>query len=173
MKRMKTDDIRRNASGYYDETAFKAIQAITKAPKAGEIWMDSTGSKTYLVLQSRKSVCSTLLLGTENKENSIVVMARVPMYTDPIMIGYTFSSMLTQYVKTVTEDSMETVKKAVARALGIHAEPECEDIQKSFDAVCKLNKELKAQLDSAMIYKELYTNMVDKLVAARGGATDD
>lgn len=173
MKRMKSNDIRRNASGYYDETAFKAIQAITKAPKAGEIWMDSTGSKTYLVLQSRKSVCSTLLLGTENKENSIMVMARVPMYTDPIMIGYTFSSMLTQYVKTVTEDSMENVKKAVARALGIHAEPECDDIQKRFDAVCKINKDLKARLDSAFFYKDLYTNLMDKLVAARGGAMDD
>ena len=173
MKRMKNNDIRRNGSGYYDETAFKAIQAITKAPKPGEIWTNSTGSKTYLVLQNRKSVCSTLLLGTENKENSIVVMAKVPMYTDPIMIGYTFSSMLTQYVKTVTEDNMETVKKAVARALGIHAEPECEDIQKRFDAVCKLNKELKAQLDSALIYEELYTNLVDRLVDARGGAIDD
>lgn len=173
MKRMKSNDIRRNASGYYDETAFKAIQAITKAPKAGEIWMDSAGSKTYLVLQSDKNVCSTLLLGTENKENSIVVMAKVPMYTNPIMIGYTFSSMLTQYVKTVPEDSMETVKKAVARALGIHAEPECEDIQKSFDAVCKINKDLKARLDSAFFYKDLYTNLMDKLVAARGGATDD
>lgn len=173
MKRMKSNDIRRNASGYYDETAFKAIQAITKAPKACEIWMDSTGSKTYLVLQSRKSVCSTLLLGTENKENSIMVMARVPMYTDPIMIGYTFSSMLTQYVKTVTEDSMENVKKAVARALGIHAEPECDDIQKRFDAVCKINKDLKARLDSAFFYKDLYTNLMDKLVAARGGAMDD
>lgn len=173
MKRMKSNDIRRNASVYYDETAFKAIQALTKAPKAGEIWMDSTGSKTYLVLQSRKSVCSTLLLGTENKENSIVVMARVPMYTDPIMIGYTFTSMLTQYVKTVPEDNMETVKKAVARALGIHAEPECDDIQERFDAVCKINKDLKARLDSAYFYKDLYTNLMDRLVAARGGATDD
>lgn len=135
--------------------------------------MDSTGSKTYLVLQSRKSVCSTLLLGTENKENSIVVMARVPMYTDPIMIGYTFTSMLTQYVKTVPEDNMETVKKAVARALGIHAEPECDDIQERFDAVCKINKDLKARLDSAYFYKDLYTNLMDRLVAARGGATDD
>ena len=173
MKRMKNNDIRRNGSGYYDETAFKAIQAITKAPKPGEIWTDSTGSKTYLVLQSRKSVCSTLLLGTENKENSIMVMARMPMYTDPIMIGYTFSNLLTQFVKTVPEDNMENVKKAVGRALGIRDESECEDIQKRFDAVCKLNKELKAHLDNAFYYKELYTNLMDKLVAARGGAMDD
>lgn len=182
---MKHDDLKRNASGYYDETAFKAIRNIAETPKPGEIWTDRTGRKTYLILQSRETVCSTLLLGKEDKDARLMVMAMVPMYTDPIMIGYTFTDMLGTYVKTLNDDSMAEVKQAVADALGITAVPsipyaEIEALKKTKmalederNAAMYETSKLTEELNRANIYKDVYMDLVDKLVAARGGAADD
>lgn len=214
---MKDADLKRNASGYYDETAYKAI---TAPPKAGEIWTSSDGRKCWLILQNHGTVCSTLLMGTEEKENSIKVMARVPMYTEPAMVGYTFTDFVSTFVKTVPAENMAEVRKAVGEALGITAAPENpiadvnllkSDIKALSDIVASLreeNDELKhenADLRSDMkifeekasalkvewerdrkdmvlmnqeyiklqFYKDMYMDLIDKLVAVRGGIVND
>ena len=191
---MKHDDLKHNASGYYDETAYKALKTIAM-PKPGEIWMDRRGQKTFLILQSWETVCSTLLLGAKDNDASLMVMAKVPMYTDPIMIGYTFTNILGEYVKTVPDDIMAEIRKEVTKALGLVVEPIVPFgmLQAKENEVLELTKEksamlkemhtlhdrledekkkteaLKADHDRAMIYKDLYMNLVDKLICARGG----
>lgn len=190
---MKDADLKRNASGYYDETAYKAI---TAPPKAGEIWSNKDGTKCWLILQNNGIACSTLLLNKEEKENSIKVMGRVPMYTNPVMIGYTFTVYITTFVKTIPAANLAEVQKAVGEALGItataavphdHINALEEKVYNLTQEKEKLNLELKArnlacdaldancttmsaELEKALIYKELYMNLIDKLVAVRGGA---
>lgn len=207
---MKDADLKRNASGYYDETAYKAI---TAPPKAGEIWTSSDGRKCWLILQNRGDVCSTLLLGKEEKENSVKVMGKVPMYTNPVMIGYTFTIYITTFVKSIPAANLAEVQKAVGEALGITAvaavphdhinvleekvynlTQENEGLRESYKEIFNGNEKLllelkarnmacdaldancstmSAELEKALIYKELYMELIDKLVAVRGGAVND
>lgn len=204
---MKDADLKRNASGYYDEPCYKAI---TAPPKAGEIWSSRDGTKYWLILQNHGGVCSILLLGTEQKEGSITVMGRVPMYTTPVMVGYTFSVYVATFVKRVPDEKMTEIRQAVGEALGItgaaavphdHSNKlesdmtaminardrlaeENEMLKKKLDEVrkeaavlnCepermrKMICEMQIQLERANLYKELYAQLIDKLVSVRGGA---
>lgn len=200
---MKDADLKRNASGYYDETAYKAI---TAPPKAGEIWTSKDGKKCWLILRNNGDVCSTLLLGKEERENNIKVMAKVPMYTDPVMIGYTFTVYITTFVKTIPAANMAEVQKAVGEALGITAvsavphdhinalEAKNAELHNTVVSLQKKNEKLEKTIDQAIddlgnftdtieslekeiaklkIYKELYMDLIDKLVSVREGAVND
>lgn len=200
---MKDADLKRNASGYYDETDDKAI---TAPPNAGEIWANKDGTKCWLILKNNGPACSTLLLGKEEKENSIKVMGRVPMYTNPVMIGYTFTVYISTFVKTIPADKLAEVQKAVGEALGITAtaavphdhinalEAKNAELHDTVVSLQKWNKKLEATIDQATddvvnftdtieslekeiaklnIYKDMYMDLIDKLVAVRGGAVND
>lgn len=108
--------IKRNASGYYDETAYKAI---TKGPKPGEIWTHRTIDDYVLVLARDERVCSMLKLDDKFREGKIVVRARAQMYTDPLKLSYCFHDQLGAYVKTLPDKEFVGVKKIVAETLGI------------------------------------------------------
>ena len=214
---MKDAELKRNASGYYDETCYKAI---TAPPKAGEIWTSQDGRKTWLILQNHGTVCSTLLMGTEERENSIKVMARVPMYTEPMMVGYTFTDYVSTFVETVPTENMAEVRMAVGKALDITAtavvphdhinkleddvkaladrlvglqivnddlkhmnadlEKENEALKFDLDAKNMADKmvadsiaEMEQEIWKLKFYKEMYMDLIDKLVSVRGGAVND
>lgn len=209
----KDNDLKRNASGYYDEPCYKAV---TAPPKAGEIWTHATSGAYMLVMASFNGVCSTLRLTDVGREGCITVMCKTPMYATPIMIGYCFENMLSQFVKSVKGDEFMTVKVAVAQALGvtdinlaapiphdhIHQLEEkvksltdeneglkqsykdifqkCEGVREERDAFKEQCDDLYADitkmgidLQKANIYKEMYMELLDKLVCARGGAVND
>lgn len=113
---MKEFDIKRNASGYYDDTAYKAM---TTDPKPGEIWLHGTSGHYLLIISNINGVCSTLRLTDRERPDAIKVTFRTPMYTTPIMIGYCFATVLSQYVKSVTEEEFQAVRYGVADALGL------------------------------------------------------
>ena len=108
--------IKRNASGYYDETPYKAIR---KGPQPGEIWTHRTISDYVLVLARDERVCAMLRLDDRFREGKIVVRARSQMYTDPLKLSYCFHDQLGAYVKTLPEKEFEGVKKIVAQTLGL------------------------------------------------------
>lgn len=212
---MNDKDLKRNASGYKDETCYKGI---TAPPKAGEIWVSKDGTKHWLILQNHGNVCSTLLLGTEQKEGSIMVMGRVPMYTTPVMVGYTFTVYVATFVKKIPDEKLEEIRQDVGKALGIvtvtqdilhsnaqvlgrereqlevkNAElhdtniqlmKENETLKKRYDdladqaasdLLCHGNiiEAQKKEIDRLTVYKEMYMDLIDKLVSVRGGAVDD
>lgn len=119
---MKDKELKLNASGYYDEPCYKAVKTID-APKPGEIWMHNQSGYNMLVVAVVGDVCSTLRLTDQPRNDSIPVMSKTPMYTTPIMLGYCFSHLLTQYVKTITDDEFTKVRLAVADALGLEDKP--------------------------------------------------
>lgn len=203
---MKDAELKRNASGYYDETAYKAI---TAPPKAGEVWVSQDGRKTWLILQNHGTVCSTLLMGTEERENSIKVMARVPMYTDPTMVGYTFTDYVSTFVKTIPGTNMDEVRLAVGKALGItdinppypmvnghinaledkvlkltkerdEAQKKADDLSTDLYAKSMAEKmvsdsiaDMEQEICTLRVYKDMYMDLIEKLVSVKVGAVND
>lgn len=194
---MKDKELKLNASGYYDEPCYKAVKTID-APKPGEIWTHNMSGYYMLVVAVVGDVCSTLRLTDQPRNDSIPVMGKTPMYTTPIMLGYCFSHLLTQYVKTITDDEFTKVRLAVADALGLedkplpvtvtddhiaHLEAENEKLKaKLLD--CESSHELMEkytadkierignELAAAKVYKEMYMQLLDKMMslAVRGEA---
>lgn len=229
---MKNDkDLKRNGSGYYDEPCYKTI---TAPPKPGEIWTHKTSGAYLLVIASLNGVYSTLRLTDVEREGSVSVMCKTPMYATPIMLGYCFENMLADFVKSVKGDEFTAVKTAVAKVLGVYdpaplpivnpdsGSPcaialeermrrleeeslelkrskealidENEGLKKSYQDVFKENEKLhydlkakemaekdmnevfynmKAELAKVNVYKEMYLELLDKLVCARAGAVND
>lgn len=108
--------IKRNASGYYDETPYKAI---IKGPQPGEIWTHRTLTDYALILARDERVCAMLKLDDRFREGKICVRARAQMYTDPLKISYCFHDQLGAYVKTLPEKEFSSVQRIVAETLGI------------------------------------------------------
>mgnify|MGYP003300846634 CR=1 FL=1 len=210
---MKDNDLKRNASGYYDEPCYKTI---TAPPKPGEIWTHKTSGAYMLVVASVNGVYSTLRLTDVEKEGCIPVMCKTPMYTTPIMLGYCFENMLADFVKTVKGDEFTAVQRAIGKTLGVidmnlvapvphdHIHmledkvkaltdeneglkqsykdiyKKCEgvreerDINKSaYDALYANFTKTHTELAKANVYKEMYHELLDKLVCARAGAVND
>ena len=108
--------IKKNASGYYDEPCYKAV---TAGPQPGEIYTHRTHSDYVLILNSSGPVSACLKLEDKPREGKIMVMAKVPMYTDPLKVSYVYEDLLGAFVKQVKEPEFKAIKKAVARALGL------------------------------------------------------
>lgn len=109
--------IKRNASGYYDETPYRAV---FRGAQPGEIWKTTLG-KEYLIVASHNSNMFTVLaLYDQYKPDTIEVTSRQVMYTNPAMIQYLFGSNLTDFVKELPEDEFDAVVDAVSDALCIN-----------------------------------------------------
>lgn len=116
---MKDYGIRKNASNYYDETAYKALSSV---PRPGEIWTHNSHSDYVLILASNEKVSTCLKLDDKPREGKIMVMARVPMYTDPYKLCYYYHDLLGSYVRTMRDGDLYQVRKTVAKVLGLTKE---------------------------------------------------
>lgn len=118
MNQMKDAELKLNASGYYDETCYKGI---TAPPQPGEIWSNQDGTRYWLILQTSDKVCSTLQMSHVQNGNTITVLVHEPMYTDPIMVGYTYMDKLGSFVRKLKGNEYAEVQRRVGNALGITA----------------------------------------------------
>lgn len=196
---MKDKELKLNASGYKDEPCYQTIKAVD-VPKPGEIYIHGEMGRYVLVLNHVNGVCAILTLVDQEREGRIPVMARVQMYTNPIMTNYTFASSLIQYVKTITDEEFQQVKKAVAEAFGFEhktdnfkAEPMLGSIRLLEEKVKALEEERDAAVNVAdqihaenidasiqlekekaksQFYREMYDTLLDKLISVRGCANE-
>ena len=121
---MKDADLKRNASGYYDETPYKAI---TAPPLPGEIWTHKAHSDYMLILGSNEKFSSVLKLDEKHREGKIPVQIRAKktcmvMYTDPMKVSYLYHDLLESYKWTMADNDLAEVRKRVAKALGLTKE---------------------------------------------------
>lgn len=196
---MKDADLKRNASGYYDETCYKGIAA---PPRPGEIWLHGHMGWLVLIVGKGKEggVYSTLRLTERKTTGCVVVTCKTTMYTVPCMLGFALGEDLTQFVTACPAEEFEEVKQGIAKALGLthtateadrkKLEEENEGLKESYKTVFHENERLKADLtarnmafdlldascremtadlDRANVYKEMYLALLDKLIAAKGG----
>ena len=108
--------LNRNGSGYYDETAYKAIMGMAKA---GDIWTTFDGREEVLILKNQGTFCNCLTMTDKsmNKE-CIEVVSDSTMYTNPGMVKYLFNSRLGTFVQRLPEDEFAKVREAVEDVLG-------------------------------------------------------
>lgn len=154
-------NMKRNASGYYDETAYKGIMSMAKA---GEIY--ETGTKSVLIIKNHGKHCSALtLLERKNGDNCIEIRADKIYYTDPSMLQYVYTDYLGQSVAVLPSDSFTAVVEEIELAL-------CLDIgrKKALADASRRIRELEAELSRPAettddgIYKRLYEDIINKLI---------
>lgn len=115
---MMEDDIKRNGSGYYDETPVKA--GLFNGPQAGEIWETKMG-KEYLILKNHGAFCTVLALQDNENFDAVPVLSRNIKYTSPAMVSYCFNMAWggDGFIKAMPDDQYLDIMQAVGERLGV------------------------------------------------------
>ena len=127
----KDNDIRYNGSGYYDETAYKAMKNMDRGGAhkmsdinnytTGEIWeMEATNgiTKEVVLVQCFGNYAAALTLtDNEPKQNALAVKSLSLKYVDCGRLGYCFYDKLTNYIRTLSDSDIAELKRSIADAL--------------------------------------------------------
>ena len=127
------NDIRYNGSGYYDETAFKAIKntdrgRIHNMKKSktvrGDIWEMETSQtgqiKEVLLVQCFKDYAAVLTLAAEKPiENGMSIKSKALMWIDCGRLVYVFYDKLIQPVRTLSDKELEEVLYRIGASLDL------------------------------------------------------
>lgn len=109
--------LKRNGSGYKDETAYKAFMGMAKS---GEVWTANDGREQVLILKNQGTFCNCLTLtGTNKHEGSMEIISAGTMYTNPGMVKYLFNDRLGAFVQKLPATEFAKVAEAVEDALCI------------------------------------------------------
>lgn len=134
------NDLRKNGSGYYDETAFKAIKNTMKNQKRGGSTMNkgefyardivtvdcANGQQDFLLLKCHEDYATALMLREKPyKENSVKVVSKSVMYADAGRVAYVYYDKISGYVKTIKELEFTGIQKMIITAMGL--EIACEE----------------------------------------------
>ena len=182
-------DLLRNGSGYVDITAYKAIKNVERNTnmancKRGEIFEvrmnNSDEIRKALVVsadfRSNRTWQSVLILMEEQKqEDWVPVMCRGMMYADCSKLSYIDANRLYSYIRTATEDEMEAVDAMIAEYLGLKLENKAECVPELIQSIHKEpvqvfkdnSEELAAVQKEAEIYKNLYNQLLEKLIGSK------
>lgn len=114
---MIENDMKRNGSGYIDETPVKS--GVLNGPQPGEIWSTTLG-KEFFIIKNQGGYCNTLALrdSTNHADNIEVVSCEV-RYVNPVMIGYLANREMCQYIKTVPQEKFLEIMEAIGERLGV------------------------------------------------------
>lgn len=126
------NDIRYNGSGYYDETAFKAIKNTDrggihnmkeKKVYKGEIWETETQSgqiREVLLIQCFKDYAAVLTLAAEKPtENGMSLKNKALMWVDCGRLGYVFYDKLNQLVRSLSDKELNEVLYRIGASLDL------------------------------------------------------
>lgn len=109
----------RNASGYRDDTAYKALMGMAKP---GDVWTAKDGRQKVLILKNQGSFCNCLrLVDSQVHQRCIEVNSAGAMYTDPAMLQYLFNEYLGTFVQRLPASEFDRVLDAVEDALTFRA----------------------------------------------------
>lgn len=155
---MLENDIKRNGSGYYDETPIKA-GIFTSGPQAGEIW-ETTEGKEMLVLKNQGNYCNTLCLQTANTHpDQIEIISREKRFANPGKVGYIVNRGFAQYVKSLPKAQYLGIMQAVGDKLGVSIKVSKAETNKQDANSAGIDK-LKAEME----------DLEKKLLAEKSGA---
>ena len=126
------NDIKKNGSGYYDPTAFKAI-INTGGVNNMEVYIfyiekGKTGEKSPAVVVSATEVieetgCAQVAWLTNKEENSssthVKVMCMTPSVAICEKLSFAYLDRFGEYIRTCTEKEMQDIDKELLLTLGI------------------------------------------------------
>ena len=124
-------DVQKNASGYTDPTAFKAIKtmekdglsSMTELKKGGiyEYTLQSGFVRNALVVsdERRNDQKSVAIIMLTEQEHGIEIMCNGKRYANPDRLSYGYVDNFGEIVGSATDDEMKAVDNAVAIAVGL------------------------------------------------------
>ncbi len=181
-------ELKRNNEGYYDPTAYIALNNVQKGEymnRTGEIWEVNTGDRYYraIVVADDGNIATIIKLLDADTDNSDFCIRS--KYGCSRMLMFAFTQNFVQFIRKLTDEEFHEVKSKVAISLGIHTKtvekivevkPSEEDIQKLKEAIKKEQPQImasdielektKAQLS---VYKSLYESLMQQLIGRGEG----
>lgn len=112
---MENFKMTRNASGYYDETAYKGIMGMAKP---GEIWecTNANGTSEYLIIKNHERISTALKLLEFNLDHTIAVFGKS---VDPRAVQYIYNDTLSRRTNVLPEEDFIEICNEIAEALDI------------------------------------------------------
>ena len=113
-----TNTLKRNASGYKDETAYKGIM---QAPKPGEVWRHTNNNglkKDILVIKNHGIFCTAIALVEAETEGSFAILIDGTFkYSDPRMIQYCYNSNFGKFHCALDKDDFACIVEQIKDAI--------------------------------------------------------
>lgn len=176
-----------NSEGYYDPTAYQAINSVKKEEvrlknmrsRVGEIWEcefpHRTESVPVLIIADDGNVVTFLrLVDEKNDKHDIEVVCRGKMYASSRMIQYTFDQSIVSFERIVSDKDFKEIMDKIAASLGFESKvlDHCENKDTNPEPVFIPHAEpdiftemelerTKAQLE---VYKSLYENLMQQMI---------
>lgn len=167
----------KNAEGYTDLTAYKAIKKVSNDTGVeiyeGDIWNAETpaGTKQVLILAVHENYASTCtLLETRQTENNLAINSKTVMYADTGKLGFIFKDKLSEFVKAVPAAELAKIREAIASSLnltvGIPQDntayvDKLERERDIYKGMYEDNVRIEADRD---IYKRLYEAVIGRMI---------
>lgn len=118
--------LNKNGEGYPDPTAWLAIRRVERSMNdmnevyAGDIVSVRTSGgneREFLALVVHDRAVTGYLLDEHNEGNMKKILSKDVMWYDPDLITYIRRSRITGFVKSVKEEEVDQIKKAVAETI--------------------------------------------------------
>ena len=184
------NELFRNASGYADITAYKAIKNVEGCENdmgfnRGEIWEYETIGKPEMKkalvvsanFRANDRYVNVILLTDEPKGRiSVPIVCEGMMYADCGMVSFSANDRLGRFIRTATAAEMAQIDEGIAQCLGL----EMKDVGMPTESVAEIIKpvvlplqeasvevfsaELAEVKAEARIYKNLYEKLLDKMM---------
>ena len=138
---MENFKMTRNASGYYDETAYKGIMGMAKP---GEIWecTNANGTSEYLIIKNHERISTALKLLEFNLDHTIAVFGKS---VDPRAVQYIYNDTLSRRTNELPEEDFTEICNEIAEALDLPSM-----------TVCELTKRPEAKKEEPEIYESVF-----------------
>lgn len=176
MENMIDKELLKNASGYADLTAYKAMQNVMKEDKTmqcmkNDIWEVETsrGDRKLVLIMAVGDECflAYTLFDKPFRCGTAVMTKEGEKYIHPLRLVNMSPSSLVQICQTITDDEEEKIWDGLREAIGID-----DDIQKPQKTMetesVRVDTDLKIQLEGERrekeIYKRLYEGLINKIV---------
>ena len=108
----------RNGSGYYDETAYKAMNSMADS---GEIWryvFEANNIKEVLVVKNHGTFSTVLgLVDKESPDSVEIPLADGDKYTDPRMLRFVYNQNFSKRTDVVDEYTFNIILDRIQSAL--------------------------------------------------------
>jgi transcriptional regulator with XRE-family HTH domain len=187
----KDKEIKRNASGYTDPTAYAAIKqtekegkemlevrGIEKTIEKGGIYEYTlqNGSRKYALCMSddrrndSKSVAIFVL--TETEYGHEVYVNGTPLYINPNRLSYGFVDNFGKFVTRISDKMMQDIEKAIVAAIGLQtqatgyiANEDAEKIKRMVKALKDENEEKEKCIEKLHIQIQMLSAECNKLAS--------
>lgn len=167
----------RNGSGYADPTAYKALSNIERDGKMefkrGEIFeYEEVNKGTYrkaLILsadfRSTEKWQSIILLNEEPKGRiNVPIVCEGMMYADCGVVSFGIAERLGNFIKKATEEEMKQIDEGVAKCLGFEQKVVEKLAEVTPPPMVLPSEELATAKAEAKIFKDLYENLLAKVM---------